>query len=75
MKALIDSNLSPIKADPNEDHGDFKLKVQPVTGSQKVQKKEDSFDEDINFPTPKKDAPPKYSADSPEARYKSKKKS
>jgi hypothetical protein len=27
MKALIDSNLSPIKNDPNEDHGDFKLKV------------------------------------------------
>lgn len=76
MKALIDSNLSPIKADPNEDHGDFKLKVQPVVGgSQKIEKNEASFDEENNFPTPKKDAPPKYSPNSPEAKYKAKKKS
>lgn len=32
MKALIDDQLSPIKPDPLEDHGDFKLKVQPVAG-------------------------------------------
>jgi hypothetical protein len=35
---------------------------------------DESFDRDINFPTPKKDAPPKFDPKSPESKYKAKKK-
>jgi len=34
----------------------------------------DSLDESHDFPTPLKDAPPKYDPESPESKYKSKKK-
>jgi hypothetical protein len=34
----------------------------------------DSMDEDQEFPTPIKDAPPKFDPQSPESKYKSKKK-
>ncbi len=30
MRALIDNNLSPIKPDPDDDNGDFRLKVKPI---------------------------------------------
>ena len=51
MKALIDDQLSPIKADPNENHNGFSLKMQPVSDMIKsrgrpMKVKNDSMDED-----------------------------
>ena len=51
MKALIDDQLSPIKADPNENHKGFSLKMQPVSDMVKsrgrpMKVRNDSMDED-----------------------------
>lgn len=56
MKALIDDNLSPIKPDPDDNNGDFRLKVQPIVKDNALRKSmktaSDSIDADYEFPTP-----------------------
>lgn len=52
MKNLINENLSPIKADP--DDGDFRLKMQPINTDLNgiIPDHQDSFSDLVNFPTP-----------------------
>lgn len=77
MKALIDDQLSPIKADPNENPNGFSLKMQPVSdmikprGRAAMKVRSDSMDEDSEFPSPVRNAPPKFDPQSPESKYKS----